>query len=618
MTDTPKWRAAIIAAALLPAIASSSPAQDPSVYLSLTGAGKNLPAAQQPVGTESVSNREVELKNPASAGEILEEIPEITVIRGGAPGLMELPRMRGFSSADTAVLINGRRLAPDITGTADISLINPAAIERVQAYSGPASPLYGADSQGGAINIVTLAPGGPARAEYQGSVSDFKTRNNFISAKGQAGIAGFAFSGGKRTSAGFQQNGDYSASDLSGAAVLSPNGLGSLRLEASQMELANGIPGGTPVPISQWDGVKERQANSLTDRQDSVRRLYAASYLSPKDAFFTFGADAWVSENNVNAFQYGATTDINTRLSAARASAGFGKFAALTAGVEHNKLTSDDYGNHILETRYAAGETRFALASELEAVAGARYDNAGLWPEQFSPRGVLVWRPLAQWKFSLTAGRAWRAPTFADMFNPWAPANPDLRPEHSWQYEAGAQLETLSGFCASATVFYAALKDKIALDPNNGYAAYNLDEGRNTGGTVEARLKGGSWRHRLGYSYIYSEGKKPGQGWQLSPFNPLHRVNYSGELDLSGRVALGVFARYVSEQYAAFDRAGIKLPDYIVADASLRYAADMFALTFSVNNIGDRHYAENADMFNGYYPLPGRTFRLGFSARIGG
>jgi outer membrane receptor protein involved in Fe transport len=36
----------------------------------------------------------------------------------------------------------------------------------------------------------------------------------------------------------------------------------------------------------------------------------------------------------------------------------------------------------------------------------------------------------------------------------------------------------------------------------------------------------------------------------------------------------------------------------------------------AVDNVLDRHYAETADAFNGYFPQPGRTFSGGVSVRF--
>jgi len=589
-----------------------------SVYLSVEGEEKPVIKALSPVGTVALSERDVETRNAETTGQLLEAAPSVSLKKGGGPGLAEVAGIRGFSGKNTAVMFNGKRLAADLTGVTDLSVINPSALRGMEVFSGPVSPLYGANAQGGVINLRTADPSGPDDARAEASLEDYRTAAYSASVRGGTGPVRLAVNGGRRYSGGFQQNGDYSGNDVTASLRASPGALGVLRLDAMRSFLSNGIPGGTPVPMGEWDGYKERQANSLTDRQETLRTLVSAGYSVPRDLPFALGVEGWTSSNDLTAWQYGGKTGIRTTLKAARATAGFGKRTAFSVQYENNRLESETYGNHSMDTRSAGAETRVDLARELEAVLGARFESAGEWADQLNPRAVMTWRPLPGWKFSASAGRAWQAPTFADMYNPWAPSNPDLKPEHSWQYELGAETERPGGFTAAATVFYADISDKIALDAGRGYAAYNLDRGRNAGVQPEVKWRNDFSRHRVAYSFIYSEGRPQGRDWQVSAYNPLHRLSYTGDFDLGQSLTLNLFIRHLGEQYTGIGRTGMTLPAFTTADATLRYVAGRYGFALSVNNLTDQHYAENADAYYGYYPMPGRTFRLKLSVALNG
>ena len=605
------------AASLHVLTASPCKAQDPTIYLALANSGGASLDTEEPVGIFTQSSRELDLKKPQTVSQALENDTDIKFQKGGGPGLMELAGLRGFGSANTAVLFDGKRLAADVTGTTDLSVINPAELDRLQVFEGPASPLCGANAQGGVINLSTLSPFGESQAQLNAALGDYNTGDYSVKTRGGSGPLGVAVSGGRRFSGGFQQNGDYSATDITATAGLNLADIGEFKAQAMDSSLANGMPGGTPVPIGEWDGYKERQANSLTDHEQSERRLLGASYASPEENKITVNAQAWTSNNNITAWQYSSTTTLRTYLDAASVTAAFNKKTAFTAQYQNEQLLSDSYGDHDRQTRSLGGETSIGLLGNLEAVASLRYDNTSLWADQLSPRGVLVWRPAPGWKISASAGRAWMAPTFADMYNPWSPQNPNLKPEHSMQYDLGAEMERLDGLLATASVFYASIQDKIALDPDNGYAAYNLDEGRISGAKAQLKFKDGPAKHTLAYSFIYSEGREQAGGWEAAAFNPQHRFSYQGEFSLSNEVTLNVFARHVSEQYTALGKAGVELPAFTTADTGLTYTAGAYSVSFSVLNLTDAHYAENADMFNGYYPMPGRSFRLGVSVSVG-
>ncbi|MFA5160941.1 MAG: TonB-dependent receptor [Elusimicrobiales bacterium] len=595
--------------------AAAAAAQEQSVYLSLEGAPASaLEAAAPAAGQFAIKQRDAALKMPQTLGETLELDPEVSLRRGGAPGLMELAGLRGFASKNTAVMFNGKRLAPDVTGTTDLSLLNPAGADKIQVFGGAVSPLYGANAEGGVINIVPAGAAGPAGASASGMAADFGTGAAYVRVRGGAGPLRAAVSGGRRYSGGFQQNGWYSGADMSAQAVLAGRETGAFSLEAAGSSQTNGIPGGTPVPIAEWDGKKERQANSLTDRQSAARSLLAAGYSSPEGAPVSLRAEAWTSQYDICAWQYGGANRTKTSLNSGRLTAAFSRRSALMIQYEDSSLEdSSGYGNHSITSKSAAAETRLDLARNLELAAGARLESPNRWADQLSPRAMLVWRPAAGWKLSLSAVRAWQAPTFADMYNPWAPANPGLKPEHSWQYDAGAQWETLSGWAAKASVYYSAIADKIALDPNNGYAAYNLDEGRILGFQPQLVWKNAASRHVLSCALLRSEVRPAGLQWKTANFAPSARATYSGEFYLPLSLTLGVFLRHAGKQYTDLGRTGVRLPAFTTADITLRRETGAVSVSVSAQNISDEHYAENADSFNGYYPMPGRAFRAALS-----
>ncbi len=66
------------------------------------------------------------------------------------------PSLRGIGSANTLLLVDGRRMVKDAnTERADMSMIPLAAIYEVQILLGGASAIYGSDALGGVINVIT-------------------------------------------------------------------------------------------------------------------------------------------------------------------------------------------------------------------------------------------------------------------------------------------------------------------------------------------------------------------------------------------------------------------------------------------------------------------------------
>ncbi len=95
----------------------------------------------------------------ASAADTLEELLRreagVQVSRNGGPGASAGVWIRGASSAQTLVLIDGVRIGSATTGQAEFEGLSLAAIERIEVLRGPGSSLYGADAVGGVVQIFT-------------------------------------------------------------------------------------------------------------------------------------------------------------------------------------------------------------------------------------------------------------------------------------------------------------------------------------------------------------------------------------------------------------------------------------------------------------------------------
>ena len=78
--------------------------------------------------------------------------------------------LKGFGSAYTLVLLNGRRLPKNSAGGifTDINQIPLAAVERIDILPDGASAIYGSDAIAGVINIVT-------KSDYEGIAISAKT-----------------------------------------------------------------------------------------------------------------------------------------------------------------------------------------------------------------------------------------------------------------------------------------------------------------------------------------------------------------------------------------------------------------------------------------------------------
>ena len=86
--------------------------------------------------------------------------PGVTINQNGTFGGAASVRIRGASSDQTMVLIDGVQVNDTSSpgGAFNFARIDPANIERIEILSGPQSTLWGSDAIGGVVSIVTKRP----------------------------------------------------------------------------------------------------------------------------------------------------------------------------------------------------------------------------------------------------------------------------------------------------------------------------------------------------------------------------------------------------------------------------------------------------------------------------
>nr|WP_315488286.1 TonB-dependent receptor [uncultured Rhodoferax sp.] len=114
------------------------------------------------LGDVSVINRDtLDLAGQSSLRDVLSQLPGVQMTANGSYRSNTGIFLRGASSSQTLVLIDGVRVGSATSGGASFENMPLSRIERIEVLRGPASALYGPDAVGGVIQIFTRegAPG---------------------------------------------------------------------------------------------------------------------------------------------------------------------------------------------------------------------------------------------------------------------------------------------------------------------------------------------------------------------------------------------------------------------------------------------------------------------------
>lgn len=128
--------------------------------VSVTAARAERETRQIPLHVESLTRESIRQGNTLSTGDAIASVANVTPVGNGPFGVR--PRLRGLDSTRLLVLVDGERLntarqATDRTG-AEVGLVSPDAISRIEIVNGAGTLLYGSDALAGTINIITNEP----------------------------------------------------------------------------------------------------------------------------------------------------------------------------------------------------------------------------------------------------------------------------------------------------------------------------------------------------------------------------------------------------------------------------------------------------------------------------
>jgi vitamin B12 transporter len=420
------------------------------------------PEEEKELGTATtvITRQQIEQSGRVTVVELLRSVPALDVVQSGSEGSLTSIFLRGTNSTQTLVLVDGARVNSPYFPGYDFSGLTTENVERIEIARGPFSALYGSEAIGGVIQIFTRPPqsgfSGGATAEGgnagQASASAFVTggSGNF------SGAASYRYGNVD----GDRPNSDWRENNGSARLDWQPNDAARLSLEGSILSGEVGTPG--PV------GAENPTARSIF-REERIA-LPASFTLSPTNRLNGFIASVWSKpEYDDPQGGYSSQTDARTLQAQVSDTATLG-IHTLTAIAMWNRSTvtnTDTFGSPLDgqgTTIWGVGLQDSLALGPFFVTGGVRYDGNSQFGDSVSPRVSLAWLSADQrWKVRAAAGSGFRAPTVGELYYPFF-GNPDLQPERSVSWEAGAEAYVGRGGRVELTYFWNDLKDLIDYD----------------------------------------------------------------------------------------------------------------------------------------------------------
>jgi iron complex outermembrane receptor protein len=259
-------------------------------------------------------------------------------------------------------------------------------------------------------------------------------------------------------------------------------------------------------------------------------------------------------------------------------------------------------------------EDLWDIREDMRITVGARYDSYSDFGSSFNPRAGLTWEFIPGYDVKLLYGKAFRAPSFIELYaqnNPALIGNPDLEPEivHTYEVSAGAEItDALSG---RVTGFFSQIFDSInQVQTEEGFQYQNADELQSQGVEMEARYDFGKGTYlTASYTYQDVEYEDTGERYQYAP---QHKGSILTNFRISKYLNLSADA-YFQGKYTRLDNdSRDDIEGFAVLNTTLiaKNFLEGLEVRGSIYNVLDTeyYYPSSADTLPNDVPQPGRSF----------
>lgn len=618
----------------------------------------------RPADGSTVSSTTMTRNDTQNAGEALALVPGVALSRVGARNEL-MVQVRGFDLRQTPIFVDGIPVYVPYDGYVDLGRFNTFDLSRIQVEKGWSSMLYGANTLGGAINLVGRRPSRPIEFEAGTGVTLDRQAQRFddhwgyanLGLRGeqwyaQAGVSELnqdefqlpsSFTPTKAEDGGARDNSYARDRKLSLKVGWTPNAEDEYAVNIIDQHGVKGTPpyAGNVASVTPrywrwpyWDKQSVYGVSRTAIGEHVLKlRLFHDTF---RNSLFTYDDATYTTQKKASSFQswyddysQGGSGQLDLKLSQANT---LGMAAHWKEDVhrEHNAGEPErTFKDHTLS--FAAEDThRIVPGSTLifgvgqdrrQALKAEDYNSTTKAVSEFKHASdsttnvqVALRQALGQgWNGQLSLARKSRFPTLKDRYSyrlGTALPHPDLAPERATHIELRADGPVTPWLNLQATVFRSRITDlmqSVTTTTMCGTSActqmQNIGQARSQGVELGGQARWGAWQLDGQYQFLDRDN--------LS--NPAVKLTdtprHQGRVQLGWRATptVAIYSQVfgASGRYSSSDGLQVAGKFCIVNLKSTWQVSPQIALEASVLNLGDRQYA-----YSEGYPEPGREWKL--------
>ncbi len=581
-----------------------------------------------PLATVStVVAADIDKLKPRDISDVLKFIPG-SMVTFGDKDTYNL-KLRGIGANRIALLVDGVPVYEPYFATFDLKTVSASGIDAIQVTKGPSSVLYGPNTLGGLVNVITKRPGVRPTLSLSGSYGDKQTYG--LGADGSYAWKKFSLAASAlyQASDGFcypdaadgdtlRGNSDFERLNLSGKIYYTPSSKTEIMVSGGTYQSDYGMP---PALFTQ-------RARYWRFPKWDRSTLNAGGFTSlGGDAFLRFRTFYVNYYNTLDWFNDPAMTDLSTSSTYDNSSYGGFALAELPTGERNTVKTSllyqkdiariqDDVGlpwTQFDQGTISAGlEDTFSLTGQWKIIGGLSLDyidkyQGGSNNTSLNPLIGIKFTPNENLDFHVSFARKSRFPSMRSLYSP-SSGNPDLLAESGTSFEFAA---TSNGpVYLTVSVFLNRFRDFIdTVTLENGQRRYyNVGQAHIYGFEIQAQKSLRWLQATVNYTFLDPQNDSDDRPLDAQPKNNL---NFDVSFLPAKGVRAGFYGLLGSKSWWWDTRSNpaglLTIPGYFNLDAIASYAFnDRYEIFMRLGNIFNHYFYTEPG-----FPWRGRYVELG-------